>query len=201
MTYIISVIEIALLLILPLIVFYQRSSWTNKKTILTIVAFYLIWFLSYAFLHELSHLFGSWITGTTIAGYQLIPPFWEGDFKTAYIDSRFENNTQAIVSVLMPYLRDVLFLIVGLWLLKWRKINSYILVGLILTLFILSPLYDIVNNYSGLLFTSSGDFRELSKTIGVLYSNGIGLLFTLIAVLITLRIFIIHKSYPFLMKK
>ena len=201
MTYIISVIEIALLLLLPLVVFYKRSSWTPKQFIRPIAAFYIIWFLSYAFFHELSHLFGSWIMGTTIAGYQLIPPFWDGDFKTAYVDSRFENNTQAIVSVMMPYLRDVLLLIVGFWLLKWRRINNSFLVGLILTLFILSPLFDIVSNYSGFLFTSSGDFRELSKAIGVLYSNGIGLLFTLIAVLITLRIFTIHKSYPFLMKK
>jgi len=107
--YIISAIEIALLIILPLIKFYQRSKLTRKQYIINIALLYLIWYFSYSVLHEFSHTFGSWITGTKILDYQLIPHFWEGDFKTAYIDTQFENNIQAVVSVIMPYLRILFF--------------------------------------------------------------------------------------------
>ena len=137
-------------------------------------------------------MFGSWIMGTKISNFQLIPPYWKGDFRTAYVNSLFENKTQALVSVIMPYLRDIVFSIIGFWLLKRKRINNNFLIGLILILFILSPLFDIINNYSGFVFESSGDFNELTKSVGVVYANLIGLLFTLIAIFITVRIFVIY---------
>lgn len=194
--YILSAMEIAFLIILPLIIFYQRSKLTRKQYIINIALLYLIWYFSYASIHELSHMFGSWIMGTKILDYQLIPPYWNGDFKTAYVNSHFENGIQAVVSVIMPYLRDIIFLIIGFWLLIRKRINNIFLKGLILILFILSPLFDIINNYSGFVFVSFGDFKELSIRVGVLYANVIGLLFTLIATVITLRIFVIYKNHP-----
>jgi hypothetical protein len=194
--YILSAIEIALLIILPLIKFYQQSKLTRKQYIINIALLYLIWYFSYAGLHELCHIFGSWITGTKILDYQLIPPFWKGDFKTAYVNPLFENNNQAVVSVIMPYLRDIVFLIIGFWLLIRKRINNHFLKGLILILFILSSLFDIINNYSGFVFVSFGDFKELSIRVGVLYANVIGLAFTLIATVITLRIFVLYKYHP-----
>ena len=194
--YILSAIEIALLIILPLIKFYQQIKLTHKQYIINIALLYLIWYFSYAGLHELCHMLGSWITGTKILDYQLIPPFWKGDFKTAYVNPLFENNNQAVVSVIMPYLRDIVFLIIGFWLLIRKRINNHFLKGLILILFILSPLFDIINNYSGFVFVSFGDFKELSIRVGVLYANVIGLLFTLIATVITLRIFVFYKNHP-----
>lgn len=192
MLYIINIIEIALLIILPLIILYQRRNLTFKQYIINIALLYFIWYFSYASLHELSHMFGSWIMGTKISDYQLIPPFWKGDFSTAYVHSLFETKIQALVSVIMPYLRDIVLFIVGFWLLKRERINNNFLIGLILILFILSPLFDIINNYSGFVFNSSGDFSELTKSIGVVYANLIGLLFTLIALFITVRIFVIY---------
>lgn len=194
--YIISAIEIALLIILPLIIFYQRSKLTRKQYIINIALLYLIWYFSYAGLHELCHMFGSWITGTKILNYQLIPPFWKGDFKTAYVNPQFENNIQAVVSVIMPYLRDIIFLIIGFWLLIRKRINNHFIKGLILILFILSPLFDIINNYSVFVLLSFGDFNELSIRLGALYVNVIGLLFSLIATVITLRIFELYKNHP-----
>jgi hypothetical protein len=58
---IISVLEIALLLMLPLVVFYQRSIWSYKKYLPGIMVIYLIWYLSYAPFHELMHLLGVWL--------------------------------------------------------------------------------------------------------------------------------------------
>jgi hypothetical protein len=187
-------LEVALLILLPLILFYRRSHLPQRQQIIGIAALYAIWFLSYAGLHELSHMIGSWITGTRIAGYQLVPPFWNGDFRTAYVDSRFENATQAAASVLLPYLRDIVFLATGLWLTARKKVDGHFLAGLILVLLILSPLFDIVNNYSGFLLQAGGDFRELSKWIGNGYAHLTGTLLTLSALLICVRIYLIHRD-------
>jgi len=198
MPYRISVIEIALLIVFPLILFYQRSRLTNKQSILYISWLYLAWFFSYACIHELSHMFGSWITGAKISDYQLIPPFWKGDFKTAYVNSVFENKIQTGVSLIMPYFRDIGFLITGLWLVKRKRTSNHFLSGLILILFILSPLYDILNNYSGFILRSSGDFKALSMNFGNEYAHALGLLFSITAVLFTLKIIVVFKSYPVL---
>ena len=201
MPYIISATEIALLIVLPLILFYQWSNLTGKKYISDIALLYLIWFFTYACMHELSHMFGSWIMGTKILDYQLIPPFWRGDFSTAYVDSFFENKTEAVVSLIMPYLRDIILLITGFWFLRRRKSGNYFLTGLILILLILSPLFDIINNYSGFIIKSYGDFKELSLKVGIVYTNVIGSLFALTAIFITMRIFLIYRSNYLLLVK
>ncbi|HUX53988.1 MAG TPA: hypothetical protein VMV56_06220 [Williamwhitmania sp.] len=194
MPYLASIFEIALFIVLPLIVYCQQCYASRKQLILNIALLYSIWFLSYAFLHELSHMFGSWITGAKISGYQLIPPFWKGDFRTAFINSIFKNETQTVVSTIMPYLRDIIFLIAGLWIFRRKKLRHHFLNGLLLTLLVFSPLYDIINNYSGFVFYSYGDFNELSKAAGVVYTNIAGTLFTVIAIAITLRIFVVYKK-------
>lgn len=201
MTYIISIIEIAFLIVLPLIFFYQRSNLTYKQYIINIALLYVIWYFSYAYMHELCHMFGSWIMGTPILDYQLIPPFWKGDFKTAFVNSLFETNTQAVVSLIMPYLRDIVFLIPGYLILKQKKITNYFISGLVLIVFILSPLYDVINNYSAFVFMAYGDFNGISEIIGALYTNAIGIVFTLTALFITFRILKIYKDFPLLLTK
>jgi hypothetical protein len=190
----VSMLEVALLILLPLILFYRRSHLPKRQQIMGIAALYAIWFLSYAVMHELSHMIGSWITGTRIAGSQLIPPFWKGDFRTAYVDSRFENATQAAVSVLLPYLRDIAFMATGLWLTARKKVDGHFLAGLILVLLMLSPLFDIINNYSGFLLQAGGDFRELSKWIGMGYAHLAGALLTAMAFFIAARIYLTHQD-------
>ena len=129
MIYLISTLEFALLIMLPLILFCRHSGWTKRQIILNIVLLYFTWYLTYASLHELSHLFGSWITATKVSDYRLVPPFWMGDFRTAYVNSKFENVVQAFVSTIMPYLRDILFMIIGFWLTPKNKIKNYFLSG------------------------------------------------------------------------
>jgi hypothetical protein len=196
----VSMLEVALLMILPLILFWRRSDLPKRQQITGIAALYAIWFLSYAPLHEAFHLLGSWLTGTRIAGYRLVPPFWKGDFSTAFVDSRFENATQAVVSVLMPYLRDIVLLLLSLWAVKRERIGSQFLKGLILVLGILSPLFDIINNYSGYIFQARGDFRELSKWIGSGYSHLAGALLTAMALFTAARIYLTYRDRHDLLK-
>lgn len=185
----ISTIEITLLMVLPLIFFYQRKKLSFKKYSLFIVVLYVLWISTYAILHEICHLFGSWITGTKIIDYQLIPAFLEGDFKTAYVNSQFKNNTQAFFSGIMPYFRDIVFLIMGFLILRKMSLHNSLLTGLILILLILSPLYDIVNNYSGFVFESYGDFYMLSLRFGNFIVHIIGITFILISLGFTFQVF------------
>ena len=192
MSNMISTIEIALLIVLPLILFYQRSKLGFKQYSIYIVLLYFIWLSIYAFLHEISHLFGSWITSTKIADYKLFPAFWEGDFKTAYVNSIFENNTQAFVSGIMPYFRDIVFLIIGFFVLRKRRLPNSFITGLLIVLLILSPTYDIINNYSGFVFESYGDFYMLSLRFGNFIVHTIGITFSIISIAFTIQVF---KTY------
>ena len=192
----VSILEVALLMVLPLILFYRREDLSKRQQIKGIAALYAIWFLSYAALHEAFHLLGSWITGTRIAGYQLIPPFWKGNFSTAFVDSRFANATQAVVSVLMPYARDIVLLLLSLWLVRRKPIGSHFLRGLILVLCSLSPLFDIINNYSGYVLQARGDFRELSIWAGIGFAHLTGTLLTAMALSLAARIYLIQNIRP-----
>jgi hypothetical protein len=196
MDKLITTIEIALIILLPLIRFYQRSTWTYKSYILNIILLYLIWLFSYAILHELCHMLGSWITGAKILDYQLIPPYWKGDFKTAYINSHFENDFQAFVSGIFPYFRDIVFSTIGFLILKRKGINNSFFIGLIFILFILSPLYDIVNNYLAFVLGALNDFNGLAIRFGHFFTNTIGILFTSITIIIMFGILKIYKNYP-----
>lgn len=121
----IAAIELALLIIFPLIIFYQNTNKSYKLYILYIVLLYLMWFVTYALLHELCHVFGSWITGAKIKDYQLMPQFWKGDFKTGYVHADFENGFQSFISPLSPYLRDLIFLFIGYSMLIRKKNRQF----------------------------------------------------------------------------
>jgi hypothetical protein len=146
-------------------------------------------------------MLGSWITGTKILDYQLIPPYWKGDFKTAFVKSDFENDFQAFVSGILPYFRDIVFSIVGFLILKRKRINNSFFLGLILIIFILSPLYDITNNYLAFVLGALNDFNGLAIRFGYFFANTIGLLFTSISIISTIGILKIYKNYPVIVMK
>lgn len=179
MLNVINTVEIALLVVLPLVLYYQQCRLSVKRYAIYLILLYLIWILTYAFLHEVCHLLGSWMAGASIRNYQLFPAFLKGDFKTAYVDSSFENGIQTLVSTLMPYLRDVVFLVMGYYLFRKRWFTNRFLEGLLLMLLVFSPTYDIVSNYSGFIFASYGDFFTLSMWAGPFVAYAVGLLLTL----------------------
>jgi len=188
MNYLINTIEIALFIILPLVLFYQRSSWNYKNYILNILLLYFIWYLTYALLHELCHMLGVWMTGKKILNFQLIPHIWKGDFKTGYINYNFNSDSKDFFIIIMPYARDIIFLLIGIIILKKKIIKNSFVIGLILILLILSPLYDIIDNYSAFLFGALNDFNALKMTTNNFISNFVGISFSLIGIIITLLI-------------
>jgi hypothetical protein len=73
----IETLEICIVIIIPLFIFYMRCNWSPKMLSLNIPILVLLWFFSYAMLHELSHLIGIIIIGDKIIDYHLLPKFWE----------------------------------------------------------------------------------------------------------------------------
>ena len=65
-----SIVEIALFIILPLIYFYQRSNWSYQKYIPVLILLYLVWYATYALLHELGHYTGALLLNVEVIDYQ-----------------------------------------------------------------------------------------------------------------------------------
>jgi len=198
---ILSVLEIAFLIMLPLVLFYQRSGWTIKEYAPSIVIIYLIWYLTYALFHELSHMFGVWIFDKTIFEFQLIPRFWIGEFGTGYIKYDYKSDTKDFIIILLPYARDIILLTIGYFVIIKIEFKKPFLIGLILVMFILSPLFDIVNNYSAYLLGSMNDFNALRESSSMLISHFTGILFFTLSALTTLMIIKRLKDYPVRNKK
>ena len=193
---ILATVEMASLVILPLILFYQRSSWTRRDYLISVILLPIIWFSTYALLHEISHMIGAYWVGLKIIDYRLIPEFWKGDFSHAWVNTSAWNSFQGFVVLLSPYLRDILFLITGLVILERQKSRHAFVAGLIYVMFFLSPLFDLANNFSGYVIEKYGDFNALSFLIGSSWAYTIGLAFSGIAILLVLGVLSRYKGLP-----
>ena len=197
MNAIYRVIEILVLIVFPLLVFYLRSNWTNKEIYVNVIVLPLIWYLFYAPIHELSHMLGCIIVGADITDYRLFAHFWEGSFGFAYVDVKggLDVNMNSLIILISPYILDFISIIVGYYILTRYKIKNSFLLGLTFLIFCLRPLYDIVDNYIG-IFYNNGDLVLTSKIIGeyITYSYGIiSVTISLIAIILLLNK---YKNYP-----
>lgn len=191
--YIINTVEIALLIILPLIIYYQRNNIKSKDYILNIIILYLAWFFTYALVHEFFHLLGAWITNGDVIDYQLIPRFWQGDFKTGYVKTNYNSLMQEFFIVILPYIKDVLFTIIGciiMWKIKMK--NSFV-IGLVLIIFIFNSVFDVFNNYLSYLYGAHNDFNAMKITTNEFIANLVGILFSFITLGGSLYILLCHR--------
>lgn len=193
---IITVLEIALLIMLPLVLFYQRSIWTYKKYVPSIMIIYLIWYLSYALFHELMHMLGALIFDKTIYKIKLIPKFWTGDFGSGYVRYDYQSDSKDFIIMLFPYARDIILLAFGYLLIIKTEIEKPFMIGLILVIMVLSPLFDIANNYFAYLLGYMNDFNALGESSSKLFSHLIGILFFITTAIITFLIIKNNKDYP-----
>lgn len=186
-----TTIEIALLLILPLIIFFQRSSWKMKEYVFLIPIIYLVWYFSYAFLHEICHLSAAIILGKKVYSFQLIPYFWKGETGVGYVNSEYNQLT-----VLMPYLKDIAFSVIGTIIIMKKAIKKPFITGLVLTVFVFSSLFDIANNYLIYVTQSINDFRAFSDLTNGAIAHFVGILFLSITAISTLLLLWQGKNYP-----
>lgn len=50
-----------------------------------LITIIILWYLTYAPLHELSHIVGTYLAGGKVVDVKLIPSFWMGEFAVAWI--------------------------------------------------------------------------------------------------------------------
>jgi hypothetical protein len=191
-----SLIEIALFVVNPLIIFYLRNNWPRKILIINIVVLVTVWFVTLPLFHELSHVIGVYAIGSKPTVYQLIPKFWEGDFTTAFVGSEPVNDWRGPIPGLFPYIKDILLLIIGFILLKGEKVSNAFWAGFIYAFFCLGSMFDIVNNYFQKLlgYLPGNDFYGVTLGWGDAWSNTIGIVFSIFAVCICVWALMAYKS-------
>ena len=197
MNPILRIIEILILVVLPSLIVYLRSSWPNKEINFNVMFLPLIWYVFYAPIHEIGHILGCVIVGAEIKDYQLFAHFWEGSFGFAYVDVQggLDVNMNSLIILISPYILDFISIIIGYYILTRYKIKNSFLLGLTFLIFCLRPLYDIVDNYIGIFYNHS-DLVLTSKIIGeyITYSYGIiSVTISLIAIILLLNK---YKNYP-----
>lgn len=163
------ILEITILIILPLLILYTKSKWSTKEIIFNAIVLPLIWYITYAPIHELGHVIGCKIVGLEINDYQLFTRFWEGSFGFAFVDIKegYGENIESFIVLIMPYLIDFFFLIFGFIVVyknKFKVKNSF-LFGLTFLFFVLRSNYDLLDNYIGYFFNHS-DFVLAGKIVG-----------------------------------
>jgi hypothetical protein len=177
---------------LPIVLFYRNSSWKPKQYIPVIIIVYVVWYLTYALLHEICHLVSAIIQGLKVYKYQLIPYFWKGEFGKGYVESEYN-----IYTVIMPYVKDVVFSGIGFILvIKRVKIENIFLSGIVFTLLIFSPFFDVINNYSIYILYSINDFSVLNDLSNRTFTNSIGCIFLLITFINTTYMLWKTQNYP-----
>jgi hypothetical protein len=195
------IIEILILVDLPLLVLYLISNWPKKVIIVNVIILPLIWYVFYAPLHELGHILGCFIVGLEIKDYQLFAHFWEGNFGFAFVDIKdgYGENMNSFVILILPYMLDLISIVIGYYLLSRYKIINSFLFGLVFLLFNIRPLYDLVDNFIGYYFNHS-DFVLASRIVGSLIIFTFVIISIIIGVTLILLLLKKYKQYPKLHK-
>jgi hypothetical protein len=113
--YLLYACEILLVVVIALLVLYIKGNWPLRKVILPLVIVPVLWYLTYAPIHELSYAAGAYLVGGTVVEYKLIRRFWLGEFAGAWITpSGLTQSWQQLTMAAFPYMLDVVYFVVAL---------------------------------------------------------------------------------------
>jgi hypothetical protein len=186
--------EILLALVAPLLFLYLKGNWALRNTIPCLLSIPILWYLTYAPLHELSHIAGTYLVGGQVVDYKLIPRFWMGEFGRAWITPVGITHTwQQLIMTSSPYILDVACLVAGIYVLRQNFSRNPFVVGSVFMLLCLRPAFDFVCETIAFLSGDRGDFFHIEGIIGsfVMWSFlllSIGL--SLVSIVIVLRRFV-----------
>jgi hypothetical protein len=187
-------LEILLVVVLPLLFLYLKSNWLLRDIIPCLLVVPVLWYLTYALLHELAHVAGAYLAGGTIVEYKLIPRFWLGEFGRAWVKpDGLAHTWQQLVCTTFPYFLNVVCIVVGISVLRRGiSVNPFV-VGLIFMLLCLRTAFDFVSELTGLLSGDRGDYDAIRSMIGtnltwlfIFFSLGL----SLVSVVLILRRFV-----------
>lgn len=165
--YLLVTFEILLVVMVPLLVLFLKGNWPLRKVIPSLVIIPVIWYFTYAPIHELSHAAGTYLVGGKVIAYRLIPRFWLGEFGGAWATpGGFTHSWQQLTSSAFPYLLDIVCLVVAIFVLKRRFSRNPFLAGLVFMLVCLRPAFDIVGESIGFLTGWRGDLYFIQLIAG-----------------------------------
>jgi hypothetical protein len=183
--------KILLTIVTPLLVLYLRGRWPLRIVTACLCGIAVLWYLTYAPIHELSHALGTTLVGGRVVDVKLIPSFWEGTFAVAWVTSvGLDQSWQQLVSTGAPYVIDVAFVVASLVVLRRRLSRNALVVGLLLMLMCLRPTFDLVCETIGFVGGFRGDLWHLQLIIGsaALWSFLLGsLALCLVSIVVILR--------------
>ena len=164
--YLLSTLEILLVVVVPLIILYQRGNWPLRATVPCLVSIPILWYPSYAPIHELSHIAGTYMVGGTVTEYKLIPRFWTGEFGRAWINTQGVSEPwQQLMITASPYILDILCIAASFIVLRRGFSRSPFLIGLVFMLLCLRPAFDFVCESMGFVTGNRGDFYAVQGII------------------------------------
>ena len=162
-------IEIFLIIDAPLLFFYLKGKWPLRVIIPCLVSLPVFWYLTYAPVHELSHIAGTYAAGGSVSYYKLIPQFWLGEFGRAWITSQgMTRPWQQLLSTSAPYLIDVASLGIGFFILRKPNFRNPFLLGLLFTLLCLRPAFDFVCESVSFITGIKGDLFTMGTLLGII---------------------------------
>lgn len=139
-----STIATLLIIVIPLILLYLRGKWPLKIFVICLFVIPIMWYLTYAPIHELSHALGTYLVGGKVFAYKLIPSFWKGEFAVAWVKSiGLFHPWQNLVMLSAPYLLDLASIIAGAVVLQRNQSKNALWVGFIFMILSLRPTFDL----------------------------------------------------------
>lgn len=159
--------EIMLTIVTPLLALYLRGRWPLRTVTAYLFGIPVLWYLTYAPIHELSHALGTTLVGGRVVDIKLIPSFWEGTFAVAWVTSAgLAQSWQQLVSTGAPYVIDVACIVASLVVLRRRLSGNALLIGLLFMLLCLRPTFDLVCETVGFVGGFEGDLWHVQLIIG-----------------------------------
>lgn len=186
--------EILLTIVAPLIILYLKATWPQGTKTLCIVSIPILWYPTYAPLHELSHAAATYMVGGRVTSIKIIPSFWIGEFARAWITPEGILQTwQQLAMTSAPYLLDVASVALGLLIVRPDFSRKAFPIGFFFMLLCLRPAFDLLCETIGFISGFRGDIYHIDAIVGnvwtwsfILFSSG----FSLYSIVIILRRFV-----------
>jgi hypothetical protein len=165
--YLLYTCEILLVVVMPLLVLYLKGNWPLRKVIPPLMIIPVLWYFTYAPLHELSHAAGVYVVGGKVIDYKLIPRFWLGEFARAWITpSGITQSWQQLTMTAFPYMLDIVCFVVAIFVFRRYSSRNPFWVGLAFMLLCLRPAIDFVFEPIGFLSGWRGDLWYMQQIVG-----------------------------------
>ena len=165
--YLLYTCEILLVVVMPLLVLYLKGNWPLHKVIPPLVIIPVLWYFTYAPLHELSHAAGLYLVGGKVVDYKLIPRFWVGEFGGAWvIQSGITQSWQQLTMTAFPYMLDIVCFVVAIVVFRRGFSRNPFFIDFAFMLLCLRPAMDFVFEPIAFLSGDRGDFYAIQQIVG-----------------------------------